>query len=141
MYHDRINDLIIRNNELEQRIKDTEILKNQAQEKLESVRRIILTNVGIAAFGQFVLGTLVHPAIGLASLLLLCCTVPPGGIIFMRREDKVAAYEKEIETYTTEIEKNKIELDSLYVAQQTKSNNFEPVIAPKNNVINNKRSR
>ena len=145
--HNKINQLTIRNNELKLKIQDVEVLKNKVSEKAESLRKSVITNICLAAFGQFILAPLIHPIIVLASLLFLAGSVIPGGIILIRRDEKVEDYEKEIDSYNLEIKENEKELEQLYELrkeekkQLTKSSP-EPIVYPsKSNNNSIKKSR
>lgn len=109
----KINELKIKINELNQKIKDTTELRNKLEDKKESIRKFVVTNICISGVGYLILGPLIHPAIGLASLFLLCGSVVPGGIAILHYEGKTDKLQREIDIFKRDVYNCESELVTL----------------------------
>ena len=108
----RENELKIKVNGLNQKIKDNTELRDKILDKEERIRKLLVTNIIISGVGYLVLGPLIHPAIGLASLFFLGGNVIPGGILILRSESKTDNLQREIDGCKNQI----YELESELVA-------------------------
>ena len=99
----RENELKIKVNGLNQKIKDNTELRDKILDKEERIRKLLVTNIIISGVGYLVLGPLIHPAIGLASLFFLGGNVIPGGILILRSESKTDNLQREIDISKREL--------------------------------------
>lgn len=99
----RINELKIKINELNQKIKDTTETMDKLLDKEERIRKTLVTNICISGVGYMILGPLIHPAISLASVFFLAGNVIPGGILILRSESKTDNLQREIDISKREL--------------------------------------
>lgn len=109
----KINETKIKLNELNQKIKDTTELRDKLFDKEERIRKTLVINICIAGVGYLVLGPLIHPAIGLASLFFLGGNVIPGGIAILHYEGKTDKLQKEIDSFKRDVYNCESELVAL----------------------------
>ena len=142
----KINELKIKINQLNQKIKDATESRNKLEDKEENIRKFVVTNICISGVGYLILGPLIHPAIGLASLFLLCGSVVPGGIAILHYEGKTDKLQSEIdcckrEIYDCESELVALNRDSLQgipTVVQAKKENIEQINVTKKENTNKK---
>lgn len=142
--NNKINELKIKINQLGQQIKDATESRDKAFDTEEKIRKTLVTNICISGVGYLILGPLIHPAIGLASLLFLGFNVIPGGIAVLHLENKGEKFDKEISRCKMETIASEKELDELLKAEtiaqlptenKTNKKDTTPVITQnKNNV-------
>lgn len=109
----KINETKIKLNELNQKIKDTTELRDKLFDKEERIRKTLVINICIAGVGYLVLGPLIHPAIGLASLFFLGGNVIPGGIAILHYEGKTDKLQREIDSFKRDLYNCESELVTL----------------------------
>lgn len=109
----RENELKIKVNGLNQKIKDNTELRDKILDKEERIRKLLVTNIIISGVGYLVLGPLIHPAIGLASLFFLGGNVIPGGILILRSESKTDKLQREIDSFKRDLYNCESELVTL----------------------------
>ena len=144
----RINELKIKINELNQKIKDTTETMDKLLDKEERIRKTLVTNICISGVGYMILGPLIHPAISLVSAFFLAGNVVPGGIAILHYESKTDDLQKEIDIYKRQLYDSEKELISLnrdylrgvpFIEEPTQKTTIEPIQVTKKENTSKKR--
>ena len=110
-------------NELENLIKEKELIKKKYVSKTEILRKFAITNTFLA-FGCHVSAFIIHPSLLFGALTFMLLGVMPEGFILFHREDVEEKYNKEIEGLKEELNKMQDELKNNL---NTTQNSLEPL--------------